>query len=466
MTENSEDGEHPDLDMTENSEVRILSNFPVRPSPRPGEEDGGRLIHLTPWDLKMISVDYIQRGLLFLWPPSPDADATLSISRLRDSFAAAVDRFFPLAGRLSVANLSNSPPSLSISLKCNDEGAGFIHASAPSVTVSSILHSLYVPPVVRSFFPLNGALSYDGHCLPLLAVQVTELADGIFIACSLNHAVADGTVFWNFFNSWSQICRSGSCPEVSSPLAVDRWFLDSCNPPIRLPFGSANDFIRRPVYAPVEVCAFHFSAAEVAKLKATVNAEMGTDGQISSLQSLLSFIWVSVTRARRLDPNLETFSAILIGCRTRLTPPLPESYLGNAVHVATTRKVTAGELLQRGLGWAAWQLNQTVASFNDSSVRNYLTDWVATPSFGYAGSKSKSSNLATGSSPRFNVYGNDFGWGRPVGVRSGAGNKADGILTVFPGPEKGSIMMEACLSPETLSALVKDEELMRMVSRN
>ncbi|KAI4969049.1 hypothetical protein ZWY2020_046379 [Hordeum vulgare] len=34
-------------------------------------------------------------------------------------------------------------------------------------------------------------------------------------------------------------------------------------------------------------------------------------------------------------------------------------------------------------------------------------------------------------SPRFDVYGNDFGWGRPLAVRTGPGNKLDGLITVF-----------------------------------
>ena len=58
-----------------------------------------------------------------------------------------------------------------------------------------------------------------------------------------------------------------------------------------------------------------------------------------------------------------------------------------------------------------------------------------------------SNALITGSSPRFKVYGNDFGWGRPIAVRSGAGNKFDGRLTVFPWVEEGSMDFEACLSP-------------------
>jgi len=56
-------------------------------------------------------------------------------------------------------------------------------------------------------FPLNRLLNVEAvvSSLPVLAAQVTELADGIFIAMSLNHAVADGATFWLFFNSWSEI---------------------------------------------------------------------------------------------------------------------------------------------------------------------------------------------------------------------------------------------------------------------
>ncbi len=50
------------------------------------------------------------------------------------------------------------------------------------------------------------------------------------------------------------------------------------------------------------------------------------------------------------------------------------------------------------------------------------------------------------------MYGNDFGWGRPLTVQSGVANKFDGQLTVFPGPEERSMDLEACLSPEKLLA--------------
>ncbi|CAI0411833.1 unnamed protein product [Linum tenue] len=71
--------------------------------------------------------------------------------------------------------------------------------------------------------------------------------------------------------------------------------------------------------------------------------------------------------------------------------------------------------------------------------------------------------LLLSSSPRYDVYGNDFGWGKPVAVRSGAGNKFDGKVTVFTGVEAGSMDVEICLSPETLERLGGDQEFMAAV---
>ena len=84
-----------------------------------------------------------------------------------------------------------------------------------------------------------------------------------------------------------------------------------------------------------------------------------------------------------------------------------------------------------------------------------MEDWVKARKISALGVVT-SNALITGSSMRFNVYDNDFGWGRPIAVRSGAGNKFDGKLTVFPGIEEGSMNFEACLSPKTLQAMIDD----------
>ncbi|KAE8022701.1 hypothetical protein FH972_008482 [Carpinus fangiana] len=101
----------------------------------------------------------------------------------------------------------------------------------------------------------------------------------------------------------------------------------------------------------------------------------------------------------------------LAGRLVNAKPMAREILVGNVT-------TTAGDLLEHGLGWAAWQINEMIASQKAEEIKK----------------------------------------GRPLAVRSGVGNKFDGKLTVFPGPEEGSIDFEACLSPETLLAMADDAE--------
>ncbi|XBJ19679.1 hypothetical protein VPH35_010626 [Triticum aestivum] len=351
----------------------------------------------------------------------------VDVERLASSFARALDRFYPYAGRLT---------------RRGREGAEFVHAVAPGVAVADVTVSLLIPRVVWSFFPLNGMLGADAiaDSHPVLAAQVTELADGVFIAMSMNHSVADGTTFWQFFNTWSELTRLG--------------------------LGAGH---RRPVsrsVPPVQECFLHFSAATLKKLKATANGEISSTTTISSLQALLAHLWRAVCRARRLAPEQETAYIVYVGCRGRVGG-IPASYAGNALaHV--TAKSSAGEIMGNGLGWAAWQLNRAVASFDEASARDKLASWPQEqePSFAHLPELvvSAPTTLLTGSSPRFDVYGNDFGWGAPLAVRSGAGNKVDGKATVYEGRGRGgSMALEVCLAPEGLARLVADEEFMAAV---
>ncbi|CAO2186657.1 unnamed protein product [Urochloa humidicola] len=456
--------------------VQILSRRLVQPeSSSAGSPDKTlsepEVIHLTPWDLAPITLRHIQKGIP-LRKPRTSGGAQV-IDDLASSFARALGRFYPLAGRLASSEIIDgvSTPSFAISLRCNGEGAEFIHATAPGVTVSDITTSLYIPPVVWSFFPFNGLRSVDavGDSLPVLAAQVTVLADGIFIAMSLNHGVADGTTFWHFFNTWSEINRSSGGSEesegyinLSTPVpVVQRWFLDTCPVPIPLPFGKLEDIIvRGPEHTPppVRECFFHFCAESIKKLKTKANSEMAGTATttISSLQSLLAHVWRAVCRARELAPHLETMYVVVIGCRGRVRG-IPQEYMGNAVTQGAAVS-TVGEVEEKGLGRAAWLLNRAVSSFDEEKVRCRLVSWADKPSLMRA-------TPSRNPTPRFDVYGNDFGWGKPVAVRSGAGNKMDGAVTVYEGRGGGgSMALEVCLSLEALARLIADEEFLEAVS--
>ncbi|OMO58172.1 Transferase [Corchorus olitorius] len=155
--------------------------------------------------------------------------------------------------------------------------------------------------------------------------------------------------------------------------------------------------------------------------------------------------------------------SFVIGTRHRLQE-LPESYFGNAIQ-GTGVTMKAKELLEQGIGKAAMQINRMIASMTEQSLKSFLVSGAASPRIASTDFMRNSSKvLVVNSSPRFNVYGNDFGWGKPIAVRSGSENKSDAMTILFCGAEEGSIDIEACLSPETLEAMGNDEEFMDTVA--
>ncbi|KAB1220195.1 hypothetical protein CJ030_MR3G017019 [Morella rubra] len=139
----------------------------------------------------------------------------------------------------------------------------------------------------------------------------------------------------------------------------------------------------------------------------------------------------------------------------------------NTCTASTTRSGvnTAGELLQQSLGWAAWQLHKAVVNYTDKLVLKYLDSWLQSPTVYQRAQLFDRYSVMMGSSHRFNKYGNEFGMGKAVALRSGYANKYDGKVTWYPGYEGGgSIDLEVCLPPDSMIALESDEEFMEAVS--
>ncbi|KAI3876734.1 hypothetical protein MKX03_019503 [Papaver bracteatum] len=380
------------------------------------------------------------------------------INQLKTSLSRTLDYFFPLAGRMTITQHEDA--TFSAHINCNSVGAEFIHAEA-DVTLADILQPTYVPHIVYSFFTMDNVPNYDGS-KPLLSIKVTELTDGLFIGCIINHAVCDGTSFWHFMNSWSEICRGGGLTNhISQPPIFKRRFLDGTEYPIRFPFP-VPELYTKPYYPPpLEQRIFHFSPESIAKLKAkaiSMSHEINSH-KISSLQAVLAHIWIAVTRARRLDPNEETNVQIAIGNRARMNPPLPEFYFGSSVltGIATAK---AGKLVYKGLGWGASLLNQVITSHDVEGVQRYWETWFKKPVLQSTHDLISTTNLRTGSSPRFKVYENDFGWGRPLAMRCGRTYKYEGKLSIDPSPSEGYICIDACLPIELFSDLDNDHEFM------
>ena len=416
----------------------------------------------------MLSLNYIQKGLLFTKPSAvndPQNFMTTLLDRLKDSLALILVHFYPLAGRLATKREEN-PPSYLVFVDCNNSpGAKFIHTAA-DMTISDILSPIHVPSVVQSFFDHDRVVNHDAHTLSLslLSIQVTELLDGIFIGCSANHSIVDGTSFWHFLNAWSEIFNAQEKnTSISRPPILKRWFPDGCGPVVSLPFTHHDQFISRFEAPILRERIFHFSSESIAKLKAKANAECNSN-KISSFQALSALVWRSITRAHCLPHEQKTICGLAVNNRTRLDPPLPENYFGNSIQMVSGI-ATAGELLEHNLGWAAWLLHKAVVSHTDKAVRGWLESWLQSPVVYQLGLFFDPNNVIIGSSPRFNKYGNEFGLGKALALRSGNAHKFDGMVSCYPGREGGgSIDLEVCLTLNSMSALESNPEFMEAVS--
>ncbi|KAI3717681.1 hypothetical protein L1987_69448 [Smallanthus sonchifolius] len=265
-------------------------------------------------------------------------------------------------------------------------------------------------------------------------VVVTELVDGIFIGGSINHVVANGTSFWRFMAAWSEIFRSNNTSRVFKRTPIEGF--DSI---INLSYTHHDQFIER-LQSPHELQQkfFHFSSSSISKLKAKANAECNTHN-ISSLQAVSVLLWRCITRSRRLTLEAETVCKLATSNRHRMSPPLPDDYFGNPVQLVRGT-ATVAELMSRGLGWAALRLHDAVRKHDDTAVREWVRSWSKAPAIMKMSGVFGPNSVSIGSSPRFDMYGCEFGLGKAVAARSGCANKADGKITMFPGREGGGSM--------------------------
>ncbi|XAR64051.1 Quinate O-hydroxycinnamoyltransferase [Bertholletia excelsa] len=415
--------------------VRHISECFVQP--KDAETLPKQPIYLSPWDLARLSVHYNQKGLLFCKPLTADGEEdsiNSLLERLKQSPSLALVPFYPLAGRLATLKQEN-PKWYSVYIDCNNSpGARFIHA-AVDLSISDILSPLDVPSVVQSFFDNHKAVNHDGHIAPLLTVQITELLDGIFIGCSINHMLVDGTSHWHFVNTWSKIFREGG---KSVPISLlpfhKRWFPEGIKSKANAECNSTN------------VSSLQCKMWRKSLYLYLVSIDPFSLNYIY-FQSLSAVIWRCVTQVLCLSYDQQMSCKLAINNRSQLVPPLPTKYFGNYIQ-AVKGTATSDELLSHNLVWATLLLHQAVVEHNDTAIRRWSQF-------------SNSCDIMVGSTPRFDLYGNEFGMGKVVAVLSRHANKFNGKVILYPGFEGGGSMdFEVCLSPESMVAIESGKEFM------
>lgn len=465
------------------SQIKVISECFIKPKHE--IEPSKQPYYLAPADLFFLSLDPMQKGLLFHEKPK---NILNFLDKFRNSLSLSLVHFFPLAGKLVTQKFHDEHASW-VYVDCiNGKGARLIHASI-ELRLADLLSSVDVNPIVPSFFDLGErTVNHDGHTRPLLSVQVTELIDGVFIGFTMNHSVADGTSLWHFISTLSEVflqLKDGdqdksftpdeSISDSSMNVKISRkpiykpFFPEGYGPILKLPYLEPEEFVARFDPERLRERIFHFTPKAISTLKAKVNKECSIHNNISisSFQALSAFLWRSITRARNLQPEFETNCSLAINWRARVSPTFSEDCFGNYLAGAQgTCKV--GELLGRDLGWAALLVHQSVKAKNEGEIREFINNWAKAPFVAQTGTTSahyKPNSVLIAGSARFDMYGPEFGLGKAVAILAGYANKDDGKVTANPGREGGgSLDLEVCLKPHVMERLEFDEEFMSFAS--
>ncbi|XP_020089929.1 hydroxycinnamoyltransferase 4-like [Ananas comosus] len=407
----------------------------------PNEETPKHRIWLSNLDLAA------RRGYtptVYFYRPNGDPDF-FSAEALQAALSKVLVPFYPFAGRLAEDRENDGDGRIEID--CSAEGALFVTARSDRYTLDDLsdfapseeMRNLFVPPA--------------GDPRVLLMLQLTYLrCGGVVLGTAMHHAVLDARSACHFMETWAALARGSPDPIV--PPFLDRTLLRARSPP-----SVAYDHVE---YKPDRTArppgaASDYAAAILTLSKRQVDglkARCGPAGA-SAFRAIVAHVWRCACAARGLAPDEETRLYTMIDMRSRLVPPLPPSYFGNAVIrtsvVARVEEVGGGASLAcvaRRIRGATSQGDEYARSLIDCLES---TDMMKLPRSGVS-----RSSLRVISWLGMSMYDADFGWGEPT-FMGPALMYYSGFVYLMNSPRKddGSVAVIVSLEPDTLPAFKK-----------
>lgn len=355
---------------------------------------------------------------------------------LKESLSIALVQFYPWAGKIIKG------PDGRSAIDCNDSGVEMVQASI-DLPFTDLGDDFQFKPYFTKLVRWGEIHRSDSSEVPLLSVQVTKFLDGgISLGISQNHVIADGHSLWHFLVSWAECARG---VPISKPPVHDRTVFKVENPSPDKAYTLIK-LSQNPIFdekhAPIVERVFFFSGEMIKQLKYNASKE-GTRAY-TSYEALCAHVWKSVTKARELKPDQDVHTLVLVNCRRKMNPPVPDEYFGNVI-VNGMVITKAKELLGESLGATAQRIHDMIELCNEEALWAQIHYLELRDNY-WGVFKMDSEGLLVASSPRFPIYEVDFGWGPPTAVRpSRCGG--DGEMVLFMGRQRGGFV-DVCLKLE------------------
>ncbi|KAK3190215.1 hypothetical protein Dsin_029776 [Dipteronia sinensis] len=418
------------------STVKVIDQFQVAPPPG---SVSTTIVPLTFYDIVWFCCCPVQQ-IFFYEFPHPTLHFTQNVlPHLKESLSQTLRHFFPFAGNLTCPPpphvpyiLFNEGDAAAVQVVVTESDADFNHL----VVGKHARDVKTLKSLVQKLLFIRPSSSNTTHVAPVMAIQFTVFANsGISVGVTSNHVAADGRSINHFMKFWASIHKS--------PLQGDQGLITSSS--LSLPYCS-KDIIQDPngfssiILKDIQSLgdsglsgdvADHdervqitltLKRAEIDELKHCVKTtqsksnELYHDQQIhiSSFAVTCAFTWVNLMKLHEKingssDDNVVYHFLAQVDCRERLLSEIPATYFGNClttILVPAKRKDLMGE---SGIVFAAKAIGRKINELGKVGVLEGFDNAISKINQAFQ----RSIVVTVASSPKFQVYNTDFGWGRP-----------------------------------------------------
>ncbi|XVF11001.1 hypothetical protein REPUB_Repub07fG0231700 [Reevesia pubescens] len=420
----------------------------------------------TPPELKTFKLsllDQISPGIhgnmSFFYPSngtinSIDDDFSEKSKLLRDSISKTLALFYPLAGRLQDA----------ATIDCNDEGAFYVEAK-----VNIQLSDFLTQPdfnLMDHFLPTTDPKTMELSKGAMFLVRFTSFTcGGVAISLSLTHKLADVSALLTLLQSWSSVCRGLSDPVtpdlIGEKFLAPRDELSAMSASINI---AAEKFVLR---------RFVFTASKIAELKAKVDQgfQKVMQSYPSRVEVVLALLWKCAVATKKQKTGSFGPTALFqaVNLRKRLSPPLPETAIGNFIWPFT---VTANEEKDLELQEVVIQMRKSFNEFNNTTANMFKGENAPLAIMGalkergeFFRDNREMTVYKCSSWCKFPLYDTDFGWGKPLWHVS-VNKIVSNTIALADTRSRDGIEALLTLDEEEMALFEQHEELLKYATLN
>ncbi|KAK2650960.1 hypothetical protein Ddye_018449 [Dipteronia dyeriana] len=416
------------------STVRVIDQSQVAPPPG---SVSTTTVPLTFLDIVWFVCCPVQRIFFYEFPhPTLHFTQTL-LPNLKQSLSQTLRHFFPFAGNLTCPPPPHVPYILfnqgydAVKVVVTESDADFNHLVVGNHARDVKTLQSLVPKLP---FICPSSSSNTTHVAPVMAVQFTVFANsGFSIGVTSNHVAGDGRSINHFMKSWASIHKS---PQGEHDFITTRSVsLPYCSKDIIKDSDGISSIVLKDIQSIGDSClsgeapddddhvliTLMLKRAEIEKLKHCVKTnqsknELDQQIHISSFAVTCAFTWVNLMKLHeqvngKSDDDVVYHFLALVDCRERILSEIPANYFGNCltyILVPAKRSELMGE---SGIVFAAKAIGRKINEVGKLGAMEDLHLENSIPSIMEVTKRSPVVSVA--SSPKFQVYSTDFGWGRP-----------------------------------------------------